>query len=129
MGESPMQVGPIGYAETPFETTEDAPRQGGETPRAANIHLNERFRAGLDDIDHGERVVVVWWADDADREVLRVDDGDRGVFDTRSPARPNPICITECELVAVDTDEGTLAVRGVDMKDGSPVLDLKRPLD
>jgi tRNA (Thr-GGU) A37 N-methylase len=51
------------------------------------------------------------------------------VFSTRSPARPNPICVTECELVAVDADDGTLAVRGVDMLDGSPVLDVKRALD
>jgi tRNA-Thr(GGU) m(6)t(6)A37 methyltransferase TsaA len=128
MGD-PMTVGPIGHAETPFETTSDAPRQGAATPHAANIHIHERFREGLDDLDHGDTVVVVWWADEADRDVLRVRDGERGVFDTRSPARPNPICITECELVAVDADAGTLAVRGVDMKDGTPVLDLKRPLD
>lgn len=124
-----MKVEPIGHVETPFETTDEAPRQGEETAYGANVQIDEQFREGIGDFGHGDRVVVVWWADRADRDVLRVRDGERGVFSTRSPARPNPICVTECELVAVDADDGTLAVRGVDMADGSPVLDVKRALD
>jgi tRNA-Thr(GGU) m(6)t(6)A37 methyltransferase TsaA len=124
-----MQMEPIGHVETPFESTDEAPRQGEETPYGANVHVDEQFRDGIGEFENGERVVVVWWADEADRDVLRVRDGERGVFSTRSPARPNPICVTECELVAVDADDGTLAVRGVDMLDGSPVLDVKRALD
>jgi len=124
-----VELYPIGHVETPFETREDAPRQGEETPYAANVRVDEEFRDGLDGFAADDRIVVVWWADDADRDVLRVRDGDRGVFSTRSPARPNPVCVTECELVAVDADDGTLAVRGVDMVDGTPVLDLKPALD
>jgi tRNA-Thr(GGU) m(6)t(6)A37 methyltransferase TsaA len=124
-----MRVEPIGHVETPFETTGEAPRQGEETAYCGNVHVDEQFRDGIGEFAHGDRVVVVWWADEADRDVLRVRDGERGVFSSRSPARPNPICITECELVAVDAEDGTLAVRGVDMLDGSPVLDLKPALD
>ncbi|SEV90182.1 SAM-dependent methyltransferase [Halobacterium jilantaiense] len=122
-------VVPIGRVETPFETTSEAPPQGEETAYCGNVRVDEQFRDGIGEFAHGDSVVVVWWADRADRDVLRVRDGERGVFSTRSPARPNPICFTECEVVAVDTDDGTLAVRGVDMADGSPVLDLKPPLD
>jgi len=122
-------VVPIGHVKTPFEETGDAPRQGEETAYCGNVRVDEQFRDGIGEFAHGDRVVVVWWADRADRDVLRVRDGDRGVFSTRSPARPNPVCLTECEVVAVDADDGTLAVRGVDMADGSPVLDLKPPLD
>jgi len=124
-----MRVEPIGHVETPFETTDEAPRQGEETAYCGNVHVDEQFRDGFGGFEHGDRVVVVWWADQADRDVLRVRDGERPVFSTRSPARPNPICITECEVVAVDAEAGTLAVRGVDMVDGSPVLDLKPALD
>jgi tRNA-Thr(GGU) m(6)t(6)A37 methyltransferase TsaA len=124
-----VELYPIGHVETPFETRDEAPKQGEETPYAANVHVDEQFRDGLGGFEGDDRIVVVWWADDADRDVLRVRDGDRGVFSTRSPARPNPVCVTECELVAVDVEDGTLAVRGVDMVDGSPVVDLKPALD
>jgi len=124
-----VDVAPIGRVETPFEETGDAPRQGEETAYCGNVRVDEQFRDGIGEFAHGDRVVVVWWADRAERDVLRVRDGERGVFSTRSPARPNPVCLTECEVVAVDADDGTLAVRGVDMADGSPVLDLKPPLD
>ena len=124
-----MELYPIGHVETPFETREDAPAQGEETPYAANVHVDEQFRDGLDRFEVDDHVVVVWWAGDAARDSLRAQDGDRGVFSTRSPARPNPVCVTECELVAVDTEAGTLAVRGVDMVDGTPVIDLKPVLD
>jgi tRNA (Thr-GGU) A37 N-methylase len=70
-------------------------------------------------------VVVVWFANRADRSVLRV--RDRGVFSTRSPARPNPVCLTTCRIQAIDGRR--IRVRGVDMADGSPVVDLKRPLE
>jgi len=46
-----------------------------------------------------------------------------GVFATRSPRRPNPLALTVVELL--DRDGATLRVRGVDMLDGSPVVDLK----
>ena len=45
------------------------------------------------------------------------------MFATRSPRRPNPIGLTTVELLR---REGTrLHVRGVDMLDGTPVLDVK----
>ena len=46
-----------------------------------------------------------------------------GVFATRSPRRPNPIALTVVELLG--RDGATLRVRGVDMLDGTPVLDVK----
>ena len=46
-----------------------------------------------------------------------------GVFATRSPRRPNPIGLTVVELLS---REGPLLhVRGVDMLDGTPILDIK----
>lgn len=49
--------------------------------------------------------------------------GKRGVLATRSPHRPNAIGLSAVELVAVE--ERALRVRGVDLLDGTPILDIK----
>lgn len=118
---------PIGTAHTPFASTADAPRQGFLEDVAGSIELDPAYADGLSGLATGDDVLVVWFADRADRSVLTLDRDGRGVFSTRSPARPNPICLTTCEIVAIEGP--TVSVRGVDMLDGSPVLDLKRPLE
>ncbi|WP_336037442.1 SAM-dependent methyltransferase [Halobacterium yunchengense] len=124
-----MDCEPIGHVETPFATTDAAPRQGFRGDQSGTVRVDEQYRRGLTGFEVGDTVLVMWWADRADRSVLRVRGGDRGVFTTRSPARPNPVCLTACEVLAVDEAAGTLDVDGVYMADGSPVLDLKRTLD
>jgi tRNA-Thr(GGU) m(6)t(6)A37 methyltransferase TsaA len=124
-----MECDPIGTVHTPFETTSEAPRQGFRGDAEGVVELDPAYREGLTGFD-GDRIVVVWWADRADRSVLTLDrDPDRGVFTSRSPARPNPVCITECAVASVDPAAGRLRLRGADMADGSPVIDLKAPLD
>jgi tRNA-Thr(GGU) m(6)t(6)A37 methyltransferase TsaA len=51
------------------------------------------------------------------------DDRPHGVFATRSPRRPNPIGLTVVELV--EREGNRLRVRGVDMLDGTPIIDIK----
>jgi tRNA (Thr-GGU) A37 N-methylase len=51
------------------------------------------------------------------------DDRAHGVFSTRSPRRPNAIGLTVVRLVR--RDGARLVVRGVDMLDGTPILDIK----
>ncbi|MFB6093710.1 MAG: tRNA (N6-threonylcarbamoyladenosine(37)-N6)-methyltransferase TrmO [Halanaeroarchaeum sp.] len=123
-----MELEPIGRVQTPIERTSDAPRQGTNESIEGTIEVDPAYEAGLYGLEAGDELVVVWFAHEADRSLLRLDRGpDRGVFTSRSPARPNPIVLTTVEVLAVD---GTsIRVRGVDMLDGSPVLDLKTPLD
>ena len=53
-------------------------------------------------------------------------DGARtGVFGSRSPHRPNAIALSLCRVAAVDCAAGVVRVRGIDLIDGTPVLDLK----
>lgn len=113
---------------TPIESTDDAPRQGRNEAIEGTIELDPEYEDGLAGIEPGDSLLVVWFAHEADRSLLRLDrDEPRGVFSSRSPARPNPIVLTTVEVLAVDGT--TVRVRGVDMLDGSPVLDLKVPLD
>lgn len=118
---------PIGVAHTPFETTDDAPRQGTRADVEGRLDVDAAYAPALAGVDAGQDLLVVWFAHEADRSLLVADRRDRGVFATRSPARPNPICLTTCRVLAVEGT--TLRVRGVDMLDGSPLLDLKPPLD
>lgn len=121
-----MECTPIGRVATPFASTDEVPRQGFLGDASGTVALDPRYAAGLRGFGAGDPVVVVWFADRADRSVLVLDrDDGRGVFTTRSPARPNPICLSRCTVLGVDGPE----LRGVDMLDGSPVLDLKPPLD
>ena len=85
------------------------------------------FEAGLTDIEGFSHLVVLWEFDRSHGfELLGTPPSDNrphGVFATRSPRRPNPIGLTIVELLRREAAE--LHVRGVDMLDGTPILDLK----
>ncbi|MGM0606710.1 MAG: TrmO family methyltransferase domain-containing protein [Halobacteriota archaeon] len=127
---APIALQPIGRIDTPIENRSDAPRQGFRDSIEGTIQLVETVTAGLAGYEAGDEILIVWFADDADRTVLTTDrHGRGGVFTTRSPARPNPICLSVCTIVSIDVSAGQIVVRGVDMFDGSPILDLKPPID
>lgn len=127
-----IELAPIGRVRTPIATTDDAPRQGMNEAIEGTLELDAKYEPGLAGLETGDDILVVWFADQADRSLLQLDrgnerGGERGVFTSRSPVRPNPIVITTVEVLAIDGP--TVSIRGVDMIDGSPVLDLKVPLD
>ena len=123
-----MECVEIGTVETPYGTTAEIPRQGFQENAPGVVVLDEAYAPGLVGFDPDDHVVVVWAAHEADRSVIEFPerDGGRGVFTTRSPARPNPIGLSHCVVTGVGGPR--LRVRGVDMLSGSPVLDLKPPL-
>ena len=120
---------PIGVVESPLTDPALAPKQGLEGSPEAWIVLDERVLAGLDGIGPGDDVIVLTWLHRAARDVLRVHPrGDRskperGVFSTRSPARPNPIGLHRVRILAVDGLR--LRVRDLEAIDGTPVVDIK----
>lgn len=123
-----IELRPIGSIRTPIHETGEAPRQGMNEDIEGTIELEPEYEPGLGGIEAGDSLLVVWFAHEADRSLLRLDRGDeRGVFSSRSPARPNPIVLTTVDVLTVDGP--SIRVRGVDMLDGSPVLDLKVPLE
>jgi tRNA-Thr(GGU) m(6)t(6)A37 methyltransferase TsaA len=85
------------------------------------------FEQGLTDIEGFSHLFVIWVFHHAEGYALMgqppTDDRPHGVFATRSPYRPSPIGLTVVEL---QRREGSrLHVRGVDMLDGTPILDIK----
>jgi tRNA-Thr(GGU) m(6)t(6)A37 methyltransferase TsaA len=119
---------PIGFVRSPFTETAAIPKGlGARHDTEGTIVLRPELEEGLADIEGFSHLYVIWVFDRAGGSELTAhppsDDRPHGVFATRSPQRPNPIGLTVVELLAC---EGTsLRVRGIDMLDGTPVLDLK----
>jgi tRNA-Thr(GGU) m(6)t(6)A37 methyltransferase TsaA len=120
---------PIGTIESPLSDLAAAPKQGDEGAPEAWLALRPELAEGLDGIEPGDELIALTWLDRARRDVLRVHPrGDvtnpqQGVFNTRSPDRPNPIGLHLVEVVALDGPR--VRVRNLEALDGTPLLDLK----
>jgi tRNA-Thr(GGU) m(6)t(6)A37 methyltransferase TsaA len=119
---------PIGYIRSPYQNTEQVPKGLGAQHAAEGIlDILPPYEAGLTDIEGFSHLIVLWIFDRAGGfELLGTPPSDNrphGVFATRSPRRPNPIGFTVVELLR--RDGSRLHVLGVDMLDGTPILDLK----
>ena len=118
----------IGFVKTPYQNTKQIPKGLGVTHEAeGTLEILPQFEAGLTDIEGFSHLIVLWVFDRAGGFDLvgtpPIDNRPHGVFATRSPRRPNPIGLTVVELLRRDGNR--LQVRGVDMLDGTPILDLK----
>jgi tRNA-Thr(GGU) m(6)t(6)A37 methyltransferase TsaA len=119
---------PIGFVSTPYNDTASIPRGLGAKHQAEGIiKVLPEFDLGLTDIEGFSHLYVLWVFDRAgDFQLIGApptDSRPHGVFATRSPRRPNPIGLTVVELLR--RDGAILHVRGVDMLDQTPVLDIK----
>jgi tRNA-Thr(GGU) m(6)t(6)A37 methyltransferase TsaA len=118
----------IGYIHSPYRETSQIPRGLGTKHTAEGVlEVLPEFEAGLKDIEGFSHLVVVWVFHKSEGYNLigpsPSDDKLHGVFASRSPRRPNPIGLTAVELLR--RQGNSLYVRGVDMLDGTPVLDIK----
>ncbi len=124
-----FEIVPIGHVESALTDAADAPRQGHLGGVAAWLVIDPPVREGIRDIAAGTELLVLTWLHLARRDELRTVPGDdpsgpeRGVFSTRSPARPNPIGLHPVTVVAVE--EGRLLVEPLEAVDGTPLIDLK----
>jgi len=96
--------------------------------------LEKQFAGGLEGLEGFSHAVIVWYAHKMppwDGKYLRIPKPYRlapptlGVFATRSPYRPNGVCVSMAEIISVDSMAGTVDLSWIDAEDGSPVLDLK----
>jgi tRNA-Thr(GGU) m(6)t(6)A37 methyltransferase TsaA len=120
-------VRPIGVIRSPYRKRTDAPRQGRSSEVLSEVEVFPEFAPGLDGMDQCQYLHVLWWADRAERDLLHVvppgDTEERGVFCTRSPARPNPLGLSLVRVV--ERSGNCIRVQWLDALDGTPLLDLK----
>lgn len=123
---------PIGIIHSPFKSREDIPRKKWFDPHGfddvfGEVEVFRNFEAGLDDIDGFSHLILIFvFHESSERKLFAhppFDGKKRGIFATRSPHRPNPIGMTVVKLEG--RKKNALKVSGLDMFEGTPVLDIK----
>ena len=119
---------PIGVIHTPYQTDENAPRQSANSREIGEVELRPELAEGLKGIEKFQYLILIFAFHRAPAlEELKVkswrDGVERGVFATRSPHRPNPLGLSIVKLLRGEGNR--LFVEGVDMLDGTPLLDIK----
>lgn len=99
------------------------------------IHIDKKYIDGLTALEGFGHLIVVWWADQVDKSELRelitvekpyIDGPEQvGIFATRSPVRPNPVCISIVDILDIDYEKGVITTSWIDAKDKTPIVDLK----
>jgi tRNA-Thr(GGU) m(6)t(6)A37 methyltransferase TsaA len=118
----------IGRVSSPYKKTQEIPKGlGAKHDVEGGLEILPEFEAGLADIEGFSHLFVLWVFDRSEGFELHAtppsDNRQHGVFATRSPRRPNPIGLTVVELLRREGPR--LHVRGIDMLDGTPILDIK----
>ena len=124
-----LQLVAIGTVESSLTDRAAAPKQGDEGAPEAWLVFDASVAEALDGIAVGDDLLVLTWLDRARRDVLRVRPrgdparAEQGVFNTRSPDRPNPIGLHRVTVVALDG--ARLRVRDLEALNGTPIVDVK----
>jgi tRNA (adenine37-N6)-methyltransferase len=123
-----MEVKAIGTIRSPFQNASGVPIQPAFAENArGTVEVSPEYAEALADLDGFERIWLVYWFDRAAPFKASVkpylDDQTHGLFATRAPARPNPIGLSCVKLLSVEG--ATLRVGGIDILDGTPLLDIK----
>lgn len=123
-----FRMRPIGFVRSPHREQADVPKGHGATHEAEGVlEIRDDLEPALADIEGFSHLFVIWVFDRSEGYDLAVtpptDDRPHGLFTTRVPRRPNPIGLTVVELLG--REGAQLRVRGLDMLDGTPILDIK----
>jgi tRNA-Thr(GGU) m(6)t(6)A37 methyltransferase TsaA len=122
----------IGHVVSGLRNVAHAPRQPDDGAPSARLLFKPDYAPALTDIRPGDRMLLLTWLDQADRSQLRARRGwdlsgpEMGIFNTRSPDRPNPIGVHHVTISGVDGC--ALTVEALEAIDGTPILDLKPEL-
>jgi tRNA (adenine37-N6)-methyltransferase len=119
---------PIGFVRSPYTESAQIPKGLGAAHDAEGVlEIMPKYEPGLEDVEGFSHLYVLWVFDRVDGYDLMAyppsDNQPHGVFATRSPRRPNPIGLSVVALLR--RDGCRLTVRGVDMLDRTPILDIK----
>jgi len=123
-------VRPIGVLTTPWRGLDECPRNGRQPdpPPLCRARVFAQFVPGLKSLEGFSHLILLYWLDQVREPKLTFvppfDGDERGVFATRSPARPNPIGLSVVRFEGLEALD-TLNVRYLDCVDGTPLLDIK----
>lgn len=123
-------VNPVGVVESTLRERKEAPRQPFLGAPEAWLVIDPQFVEALDGIEPGSEVLVLTWLHQAKRDVMKVRPGHdprnpiTGVFNTRSPDRPNPIGLHRVKVIEIEK-RVHLKVDHLEAVDGTPIVDIK----
>lgn len=122
----------IGHIRSPWKNRDECPKNmaaARERGQPATLVIDPPFRPGLQGLEAYSHVAILSWLDRAPRNLIvqkpRHATVAKGVFALRSPARPNPIGLHVAGIVALNAAAGLITLDGIDVLDGTPVIDLK----
>ena len=123
-----IKFSPIGIIHTPFKEIGNMPIQpSADISSEGWIEIFERYSAGLADLEGFSHIYLIFHLHQSKRYKLKVipflDTVERGIFATRSPARPNPVGLSVVKLISVTGN--ILKIQGLDILDGTPLIDIK----
>jgi len=117
----------IGVIHSPFTENDKMPIQAARSQAIGLVEVYREFAEGLKDIEEISHIHLLYVFHQSSGYVLQVkpflDDREHGLFSTRYPCRPNPLGISTVRLIS--RQENTLTIEGVDVLDGTPLLDIK----
>ena len=116
----------IGHINTPYEAIEECPNNVNANGSLCQLVLNDEFKGGLSGLGLGQKILILYWFENVDRNEIESKTGDGspiGIFALRSPHRPNPIAAAILPIESID--DGVVSVRGLDCLNGTPLLDIK----
>ncbi len=125
--QTEFRMQPIGVIHSPFRDKRETPIQPARSQAVGQVEVYPEFAQGLQDLDGFSHVILLYAFHESAGYALRVtpylDDKERGLFATRYPARPNPLGLSIVRLLSVES--AVLIVAGIDVLDGTPLLDIK----
>jgi tRNA-Thr(GGU) m(6)t(6)A37 methyltransferase TsaA len=117
----------IGVIHSPFTDKSQTPIQPTRSQAVGRVEVFPEFADGLHDLEGFSYIILLYAFHQSNGYSLQVkpflDDHLRGLFATRYPYRPNPIGLSVVRLLA--RRENILDIEGIDMLDGTPLLDIK----
>ena len=125
-----IEMEPIGFVRTDVAKV---PRNFRVSEVEGTLEIGESYAEGLADVELGQRIAVIFhfhespaFSPDLLRQTPKFPRSDKekmGIFSICSPVRPNPVGMSILDVLGVE--DATLRVRGLDMRDGTPILDIK----
>ncbi|SHI61793.1 tRNA-Thr(GGU) m(6)t(6)A37 methyltransferase TsaA [Shimia gijangensis] len=104
-------------------------RAARESGQSARIELEPDFAPGLEGVEVGQGVILIYWMNHARRDLIRQAprhvEGTRGTFALRSPVRPNPLAMSAVRITGIDMENGVVEIDAIDCFDGTPLVDIK----